>query len=61
MVGELSSLVENHNLLQVSELEQELSCQSDHSIQLQKIKELINNQHIREIDSVRLVMLYALH
>ena len=61
VVGELSSLVENHNLLQVSELEQELSCQSDHSVQLQKIKELINNQHIREIDSVRLVMLYALH
>ena len=28
---------------------------------LQKIKELINNQQIREIDVVRLVMLYALH
>lgn len=31
VVGELSSLVENHNLLQVSELEQELTCQSDRS------------------------------
>ncbi|XP_076242830.1 vacuolar protein sorting 45 isoform X2 [Calliopsis andreniformis] len=61
VVGELSSLVEKHNLLQISELEQELSCQNDHSAQLQKIKELINNQQIREIDSVRLVMLYALH
>ncbi|XP_029036738.1 vacuolar protein sorting-associated protein 45 isoform X1 [Osmia bicornis bicornis] len=61
VVGELSSLVEKHNLLRVSELEQELSCQSDHSMQLQKIKELINSQQIREIDCVRLVMLYALH
>lgn len=61
VVGELSSLVERYHLLQVSELEQELSCQSDHSTQLQKIKELINSQKIREIDSVRLVMLYALH
>ncbi|XP_012172461.1 vacuolar protein sorting-associated protein 45 [Bombus affinis] len=61
VVGELSSLVEKHHLLQVSELEQELSCQNDHSMQLQKIRELINNQQIREIDAVRLVMLYALH
>ncbi|XP_076221896.1 vacuolar protein sorting 45 isoform X2 [Nomia melanderi] len=61
VVGELSSLVERHHLLQVSELEQELSCQTDHSMQLQKIRELINNQQIREIDMTRLVMLYALH
>lgn len=30
-------------------------------LKLQKIKELINNQQIRDIDAVRLVMLYALH
>lgn len=36
VVGELSSLVEKHNLLQVSELEQELSCQSDHAAQVYK-------------------------
>jgi len=34
VVGELSSLVEKHNLLQVSELEQELRCQTDHSSQV---------------------------
>lgn len=34
VVGELSSLVEKHNLLEVSELEQELSCQTDHSSQV---------------------------
>lgn len=61
VVGELFSLVEKYNLLQVSELEQELSCQNDHSAQLQKMKEIINNQKVREIDCVRLVMLYVLH
>lgn len=100
VVGELSSLVEKHNLLEVSELEQELSCQTDHSsqvislqnglkniylifsytcnfcictfhvysffltilfLQLQKIKALISNQKVRDVDTVRLVMLYALH
>ncbi|XP_018048205.1 PREDICTED: vacuolar protein sorting-associated protein 45 isoform X2 [Atta colombica] len=61
VVGELSSLVEKHNLLEVSELEQELSCQTDHSSQLQKIKALIGNQKVRDVDTVRLVMLYALH
>ncbi|XP_076298221.1 vacuolar protein sorting 45 [Lasioglossum baleicum] len=61
VVGELSSLVERHHLLQVSELEQELSCQNDHSMHLQKIRELINSKQIREIDMTRLVMLYALH
>lgn len=34
VVGELSSLVGKHNLLEVSELEQELSCQSEHSTQV---------------------------
>lgn len=34
VVEELSNLVGNHNLLEVSETEQELSCQSDHSNQV---------------------------
>lgn len=34
VVGELSSLVGKHNLLEVSALEQELSCQNDHSAQV---------------------------
>ncbi|XP_057318297.1 vacuolar protein sorting-associated protein 45 [Microplitis mediator] len=61
VVGELSNLVSNHNLLEVSETEQELSCQNDHSNQLQKIKKLLNNPKVRDIDATRLVMLYALH
>ncbi|XP_014223834.1 vacuolar protein sorting-associated protein 45 [Trichogramma pretiosum] len=61
VVGELSNLVGTHNLLEVSELEQELSCQNEHSSQLQKIKRLVSNTRVRDIDATRLVMLYALH
>ncbi|XP_047348718.1 vacuolar protein sorting-associated protein 45 [Vespa velutina] len=61
VVGELSSLVSKHNLLEVSALEQELSCQNDHSAQLQRVKKLINDEKVRELDAARLVMLYALH
>ncbi|XP_074113197.1 vacuolar protein sorting 45 [Cotesia typhae] len=61
VVGELSNLVGNHNLLEVSETEQELCCQNEHSNQLHKIKKLLNNPKVRDIDATRLVMLYALH
>ncbi|KAK0079672.1 hypothetical protein PV325_000961 [Microctonus aethiopoides] len=61
VVGELSNLVGKYNLLEISETEQELSCQNEHSNQLQKIKKLLNNPKVRDIDATRLVMLYALH
>lgn len=35
VVGELSRLVGAHNLLEVSETEQEIACQGDHSALLQ--------------------------
>lgn len=35
VVGELSRLVAERNLLEVSEVEQELACQNDHSSALQ--------------------------
>lgn len=38
VVGELSNLVGKHNLLEISETEQELSCQNDHSNQVIKTK-----------------------
>ena len=37
VVGELSRLVGQHNLLEVSEVEQELACQSDHNEALKVI------------------------
>ncbi|XP_034942666.1 vacuolar protein sorting-associated protein 45 [Chelonus insularis] len=61
VVGELSNLVGTYNLLEVSETEQELCCQNEHSHQLQKIKRLLNNPKVRDVDATRLVMLYALH
>lgn len=61
VVGELSNLVGKYNLLEISETEQELSCQNEHSNQIQKIKKLLNNTNVRDIDATRLVMLYALH
>lgn len=61
VVGELSSMVNNYDLLDVSEIEQEITSQSDHSSQLQSIKKLINQPtKIRNTDAVKLVMLYAL-
>ncbi|XP_068109331.1 vacuolar protein sorting-associated protein 45 [Hyperolius riggenbachi] len=61
VVGELSRLVSERHLMEVSEVEQELACQSDHSNALQNVKRLLQNQRLSELDATRLVMLYALH
>lgn len=60
VVGELSAMVGKYHLLEVSEIEQEISSQNDHSSHLQSIKKLINSDKVREKDAVKLVMLYAL-
>lgn len=60
LVSELSRLVSAHALMDVSECEQELACHSDHSQSLQKLRVLLSNDKLREMDMVRLVMLYAL-
>lgn len=60
VVGELSSLVNKHHLLDVSEVEQEISMQNDHSAHLQSIKKLLNNDKVKDSDAAKLVMLYAL-
>nr|KAF6414757.1 vacuolar protein sorting 45-like protein [Molossus molossus] len=61
VVGELSRLVAERTLLEVSEVEQELACQNDHSSALQNVKRLLQNPKVTEFDAARLVMLYALH
>ncbi|NXL39492.1 VPS45 protein, partial [Glaucidium brasilianum] len=61
VVGELSRLVGERNLLEVSEVEQELACQNDHSSALQNVRRLLQNPRVSELDAARLVMLYALH
>uniref|UniRef100_T2M4B6 Vacuolar protein sorting-associated protein 45 n=1 Tax=Hydra vulgaris TaxID=6087 RepID=T2M4B6_HYDVU len=60
VVSELSRLVSDHCLLEVSELEQDIACRSDHALHLQSTRKLILNQKVRHIDATRLVLLYAL-
>ncbi|XP_066194039.1 vacuolar protein sorting-associated protein 45 isoform X2 [Sylvia atricapilla] len=60
VVGELSRLVAERNLLEVSEVEQELACQNDHSSALQSVRRLLQSPRVSELDAARLVMLYAL-
>ncbi|GAB6032401.1 vacuolar protein sorting-associated protein 45 [Chamberlinius hualienensis] len=60
VMGELSKLVGQNKLLEFSEAEQEIACQSDHALALQKIRKLIVSDKARNLDAARLVMLYAL-
>lgn len=60
VVSELSSMVAKFFLMEVSEQEQEIVSQDDHSQQLQKIRKLIAKDKIRDIDATRLVLLYSL-
>lgn len=60
VVSELSRLVSEHNLLEVSELEQDMSIRSDHALHLQSIRKLLANDKVRQVDAVRLVLLYLL-
>uniref|UniRef100_A0A8R1HTF8 Vacuolar protein sorting-associated protein 45 n=1 Tax=Caenorhabditis japonica TaxID=281687 RepID=A0A8R1HTF8_CAEJA len=60
LVGELSRLVQQYNLLEISELEQLIVSEGDHSKCIQRIREVINNPKTRELDTIRLILLYAL-
>uniref|UniRef100_A0A667YD12 Vacuolar protein sorting-associated protein 45 n=1 Tax=Myripristis murdjan TaxID=586833 RepID=A0A667YD12_9TELE len=60
VVGELSRLVSERQLMEVSEVEQELACQNDQSSAQQSVRRLLQNPRVSELDAVRLVMLYAL-
>ncbi|XP_014247541.1 vacuolar protein sorting-associated protein 45 [Cimex lectularius] len=60
IIGELSALVEKRCLMEVSEVEQEMVCQDQHSHHLQRVKSLMSNSKIRNEEACRLVLLYAL-
>ncbi|KAJ6218765.1 hypothetical protein RDWZM_004577 [Blomia tropicalis] len=60
LIDEISRLVNAHNLLEVSETEQELISNSDHSESLKRISNLIGSEKLRKEDALRLVLLYAL-
>ncbi|KAK6622685.1 hypothetical protein RUM43_008527 [Polyplax serrata] len=60
VVDELFSMVGKYCLMDVSELEQDMVSQDDHSQHSQRIRGLIANNKIRDIDATRLVLLYSL-
>lgn len=61
LMSELTRLVTTHNLMAVSECEQELACNmTSHSEILKKLKQLVPSTTIRPIDALRLVSLYTI-
>lgn len=60
LIGELSTQVEKQKLLDISELEQEISCRADHSAQLQRVKKLVSDERTSLKNALRLIILYAL-
>ncbi|CAK1365636.1 Vacuolar protein sorting-associated protein 45 [Cercospora beticola] len=60
LVGELSRRVGTDNLLDVSELEQSLACNDNHSQDVKKLQQLIQDPRIPPSNKLRLVAIYAL-
>lgn len=60
VIGELSLQVAKQQLLEISELEQEISCRADHSAQLQRVKKLVADDRISLKNALRLILLYSL-
>lgn len=60
LVGELSSLVQKHNLLEISEVEQTIVSDGEQSKCLNQIRGMLKSSKTRELDIIRLVLLYAL-
>ncbi|CEP11802.1 hypothetical protein [Parasitella parasitica] len=60
LVSELSRRVAQDHLLEISELEQGLACNENHSSDLKNIQRLIESPQIDQDSKVRLVLLYAL-
>mgnify|MGYP001161035998 CR=1 FL=1 len=60
VIGELSRLVDQHKMMDVSHLEQELACTDDHSSQLKNLLAMMDDRSLATVDALRLAMLYAL-
>lgn len=60
LVGELSRRVGTDNLLDVSELEQSLACNDNHSQDVKTLQTLIQNPSVPPDNKLRLVAIYAL-
>ena len=60
LVSELSRLVSTRDLLEISELEQEIVSDGDHKEMLRKISDIIQREKVTLEDATRLSMLFAL-
>jgi len=60
LVSELSRIVGVRKLLEISEIEQELVSEGDHSTMLKQVSELISRDSVTLEDATRLVMLFTL-
>jgi vacuolar protein sorting-associated protein 45 len=60
LVSELSKLVNNSNLMELSEAEQFIASQDGHQEALQKVKKLMRDTKNKNIDILRLISLYSL-
>ncbi|KAF2218261.1 vacuolar protein sorting-associated protein 45 [Elsinoe ampelina] len=60
LVTELSRRVGDENLLDISELEQSLACNDNHSADLKSLQQLIQNPKVPANNKLRLVAIYAL-
>jgi len=60
LVGELSKIIDERQLMPVSELEQELACKSDHSTAKANLLDYIAKNDLSVREKVRLAMLYNL-
>ncbi|EMC97040.1 hypothetical protein BAUCODRAFT_32783 [Baudoinia panamericana UAMH 10762] len=60
LVTELSRRVETDHLLDVSELEQSLACNDNHTLDVKTLQQMIQNPAIPPANKLRLVAIYAL-
>merc|ERR1711959_533712 len=60
MVHELSRLVEEGRLLEVSQLEQDLACSEGRSEHLKQVCENLQNRGVADMEKLRLALLYSL-
>ncbi|CAI2355510.1 unnamed protein product [Caenorhabditis sp. 36 PRJEB53466] len=60
LVGELSKFVQEYNLLEISEVEQAIVSEGDHSKCIDRVRGLMKKPGTRSLDAARLVLLYAI-
>ncbi|EDV26408.1 uncharacterized protein TRIADDRAFT_22566 [Trichoplax adhaerens] len=60
VVSELSKIVTEQDLLALSEVEQEISCQTSHSNAVEMINKVLHNEKATDLNLLRIILLYAL-